>query len=137
MASRKKGATMQRAKKGAIPQVSSGSRFLSTHMERTMKVFPVNESEILSLSSFNNLVTGFWSGASGLLLLGIGVMIDLAIEGQFAAGQLTESGKILLWILAPVLFVGGIMLGFCGFWAKGKRKTIWENIEAGCKEIIQ
>ena len=66
-----------------------------------MKVFPVHESEIASLSLLTNLVTSFFSGASAALLFGIGVLVDLTLEGQFATGQFTESGRILFYLVVP------------------------------------
>lgn len=94
-----------------------------------MKVFPVHESDISSLSLLNNLVTLFFSGASATLLFGIGILVDLAIEGHFVAGQTTESGRVLLLVVVPICIVFTVALTLIGFWVRGKRQSIWQKIE--------
>jgi len=118
-------------------QTPLGALFRPIHMERPMKVFPIHESEVSGLSLLNNLVTGFWSGASGLLLLAIGLIIDLAVEGQLISGQLTESGRVLLLCVTPLCGLIAFALFIAGWLAKGKRASIWRRIEEESIEIPQ
>lgn len=136
MVPKKKGATIQPLKRGATPQVQLGAVFRPIPMERPMKVYPVHGSDIISLSLLNTLVTGLWSGASALIFLGIGIIIDLAVGGQFTAGQLTESGRVLLICVAPLCGVLGLASFIAGWIVRGKRESIWDKIERESTEVI-
>lgn len=112
-----------------------GSVFNSIHMRRPMKVFPVHQSEITSLSFLNNLVTGFFSAAFSLFFLGVGIVIDLAVEGKFGGVGLSESDRVLLYCVAPLVGGLAILSIGAGIWATVKRKSTWAQIEGECTEV--
>ena len=100
-----------------------------------MRVFPVDESEIISLSMLNDLTTGFFSGASTAFILSIGIIIDMALQGQYWGNYSTELGRIFLCLLFPILAVVAVILLVCGIWTLKKRSSIWDNIRKSCIEI--
>lgn len=112
-----------------------GAKFRPVHMERHMRVFPVDESEIVSLSILNDLTTAFFSGASTLFVLSVGIVIDLALQDQYWGNYTTEHSKFLLYILVPIFIVAAILLLLAGIWALRKRTSVWDNINNSCTEI--
>ena len=124
-------------RKGREPtvQAPSGATFDPKHMVRPMKVFPVHQSEITSLSLLNNLVAGFLAGAFSLFFLGVGVVLDLAIEGRFGEAGLGDSDKVLLYCVVPILGVLALILAGAGILAIRKRRSTWEQIESESKEV--
>ena len=134
---RKTGAIIKLPQKGKelITKAPSGATFRPIHMERTMRVFPVHQSEMISLSLLNNLVTGFFAGASSLIFLGAGVVIDLAIEGKFGEVGLGDGDKVLLYCVVPIFCVLALVLAGAGIFAIRKRRSTWEQIEGESKEV--
>lgn len=100
-----------------------------------MKVFPVHQSEMISLSLLNNLVTGFFAGASSLLLLGVSVVINLAIEGKFGEVGLGDGDKVLLYCVVPIFGVLALILAGAGIFAIRKRRSTWKQIESESKKV--
>ena len=108
----------------------AGARFAVHHLERPMSVYPVHESEIEQTSFLNPIVATLFSVASALILLAVGLIADLAIEGQLARDELTELGRAILVIVVPVLVVLGVIAGSFGYLAWRKRKSVWDTIRA-------
>lgn len=106
----------------------TGARFNVEHLVRPMKVYPVHESELDTISFLNPLVAGFLSVGSALLLFAIGLLVDLAVEGQFAEGGITAYGKALAQIVAPTLIGLGILSYLAGGLAWRKRRSVWRKI---------
>jgi uncharacterized membrane protein YdcZ (DUF606 family) len=95
-----------------------------------MKTYPVNESEFDSMSLLNNLASGFFAGASALFLFAAGMIIDLAIAGQLVTAQLTDSGRVIAFLVAPLCGIASVVLLLCGVWATRRRNSIWSNIKS-------
>ena len=112
-----------------------GARFAVSHLERPMNVYPIHESELSSISFLNPLVTGFASVGSALLLFAVGLIVDLAIEGQFSQdemgnNQLNEFGRALLIIVTPTLGALALICFGGAILAWRKRDSIWSEIKS-------
>ena len=114
-----------------------GAHFALRHLERPMNVYPVHESELESISFLNPLVTALFSIGSALILFALGLIADLAVEGQLVAGSLNPYGRALLFLVTPVLGVLGLASYIGGIAALRKRRSIWRQIKDESRIIRQ
>lgn len=80
-----------------ITETKRGALLHTMHVERTVKIYPVVESELKTLSILNSLALVFSSVGTGLLTFAVGVVTDAAVQGQ-----LTDYGRALVCVVAPV-----------------------------------
>jgi len=90
-----------------LPRTSEqGSRFTLRHGIRTMRVYPVNESDVRLLAQ-NNFVGSLFSSAGGALL---GVGINIHVNAAFYE-KLAPQAQGMVGAVEPFCFVvGGILM---------------------------
>ena len=90
---------MQQNQPASIPVDQSRGAILHTaHVERTVKVYGILESELKSTSLLNSLTIGFSSVGSFLLAVAVSIVVGWQLEPQH-----TETGNVLLKAVAPLL----------------------------------
>jgi len=127
---------MQNPKKEREHSISVDTRkgaFLhTTHMERTVKVYGVIETELTHISMLNTLATIFSSIGSFFLALAVSIIVSWATQGQA-----TGTSKIFLQIIMPACFFVALLFYLGVIWAIINRKSIWEEIGISSKQVTQ
>src|SRR5258706_10049769 len=81
------------------------------YVQRTMKVYGINEHETQSLSSLNAQATTFFSLGSSFIGVGLGIWMNVVF-----ATQLTPSGQVAQTVAAPALIIAAVAF----FWLAWK-----------------
>lgn len=119
---------MDEKSKEVISAKAHGAVFQTTYVSRSVNAYPLHDSDIESLSLFNNLSTLFFNFCSFLLALALGIWTNAAF-----VERPTAEGQILAWVAAPIMiFFSVVFLGWA-IWAHVKRKTIWSEIRKTAK----
>ena len=107
---------------------ATGALVQSFYAVRDMRIYPVAEHELESLTTMNMLNTALLAVGIGLISLAIGIAANYAF-----AEKITPEGDVLTKFGAPILAVLGIVAFlFCGFTLK-KRNAIWDTIRSESK----
>lgn len=109
----------------SLSVATQGATVRSLYVERDVKVYAIQESEVDSLSHFNTLATVSFSLATLFTSLPISLWANAAFSTE-----LTPIGRIATFYLAPV---GLILSGICcmsGIWALYKRSSTWSRIRS-------
>ena len=107
-----------------LTQPPEGTRFRTLHVQRTLRVYPIEEGELRILSSMNSLALIFFSVGSGLLTFAVGLIADGILEGE-----LTQSARTLLQVVAPMCGVLAFGSYAVGVWALRNRRSELNRIE--------
>lgn len=105
-------------------QTAGGATVQSEYMGRTMKCYPVHETEMESLSTMNTEATVFFSSMSACIALAAGI-----VTNAIFAERSTEMSKFATLIGAP--FLGGlaILFGCLGVYTAYRRSALWGRIK--------
>ena len=103
---------------GAVTFPREGAVFHTYHMGRTVRIYPITEGELKTISIMNTLAIVFFSIGSALLSFALGIIVNCAIDGQ-----LTEVANTLLRVVAPICGVLGIISYVIGILALVTRKS--------------
>lgn len=115
---------------GGLPSVpSSGSPVGATvqaeYMGRTVRCYPVHETEMEGLTEANGDATAHFAFASAFLAFAVGIWTN----AMFAT-ELTASGELATTLAAPVLIVLSVFFGILGLRASARRNRIWNKIKS-------
>jgi hypothetical protein len=101
----------------------TGATVQSQYMVRTMKCYPVHESEMEMLSTLTTEATIFFSLAS----LSIGYALSIWINGSFVV-TLTDKAKNALAV-APIALTAGLILLGIAIYQVVRREGLWGRIK--------
>ena len=101
----------------------SGAFFRILHMERRVRVYPLQEGEMTTLSVFNTLAIVFFSAGTGLLTFAVGLITDSIIEGR-----LTDSSRVLVYAVTPLCLVLALLSYCVAIWALRSRSSELDRI---------
>ena len=105
--------------------VPLGATVRPVYMGRTVNTYPVSESELKIISSFNGQVTARFSIAALLL----GLAVSFWANAIFYT-ELTPAGFVATCYLAPLLLVGSVGYAIAGWIARRNRSGEWERIRS-------
>lgn len=103
---------------------AGGATVQSEYMGRTMKCYPVHETEMESLATLNTEATVFFSAASACLALSAGILTNAMF-----AEHATEMSKFATFIAAPFLGALAVLFGGLGLYTAHRRKALWGRIK--------
>lgn len=107
----------------SVPSAAVGATFQSEYMGRTMKCYPVHETEMESLATLNTQSTAFFSVGSALIALAAGILTNAAF-----ADHLTAAAMVACLVAAPALVCVAAVYFWLGREATRKRSTLWMRI---------
>jgi hypothetical protein len=102
---------------------SKGSTVRTLHMERTMKFYPISESELNSITIFNSVATIFFSLATGLVTFIAGLWGNVVV-----AGTITAESKAIVGIVSIVCGILAAACGAIGLWGWRSRNSEFRKI---------
>ena len=105
-------------RQGAARFPREGAVFQTYNMERTVRIYPITEGELKTISIMNTLAIVFFSLGSALLSFALGIIVNCAIEGQ-----LTEVANTLLRVVAPICGILSLISYGIGIWALIAKKS--------------
>ena len=94
-------------------------------MGRSVKCYPVHETEMEGLTEANGDATAHFSFASAFLAFGVGIWTNAIF-----ATELTASGQLATMLAAPVLIAMAVFFGLLGLRASARRDRIWNKIKS-------
>lgn len=100
-----------------------GSTLYTSPTERTVKCYPVLETELKSVSMYNTLVAVCFSVASGLFSFGLGLLIN-----AFILGNVAGTSAALVWLILVLCVVLALVFVIGGIWAWCNRRSEWKRI---------
>jgi hypothetical protein len=100
-----------------------GSKFLSIHVERSVKIYPVQENELEAFTSLNITATTAFSLSASFLFFGAGTLVNHLLVDAPQAGAL---GLLLVIEIGCAVLAAGFAAG--GVWAVCRRKAMWQRI---------
>ena len=106
---------------GGVP---SGATMQPLYMGRTVKTYPVSESEMQTISALNTQVTVRISVATLLF----GLASSIWINAIFNAAM-TPAGTVATYYVAPILLVFSVGYGISGYFSRRNSKAEWERIK--------
>ena len=109
-----------------------GAVYHTTYMERRVKIYPLQESELRMVGMFNTLTSVFLSVGSGLLTFGLG----LTVQAIFT-DKLSGTAEALTYVVAPLCFVLALVFFGLAEWARRSRETEMGNIRREVGETSQ
>jgi hypothetical protein len=107
---------------------AAGAVIYPDYATREVKIYPVFESEVRSLSAFNTLGNVAFSVAASLASTATGIWINAAF-----AGNPTAEGTILSRVFAPCLCALALAVLLLALWAIRQRKSVWSAIDRESK----
>lgn len=96
----------------------SGIKFHTYHVGRTVKIYPILESELRSISMLNSLVIMLVSVGTFFLSYAIGLATDWAMQDS-----ITATGTILVNVVVPICLVLCLVFFASAYWAYKRRKN--------------
>ncbi len=112
---------------GASP---SGAVYRQTHMERDVKIYPIDETGMKMLAMLNDLSTFFFSAAVFCATTAFDLWSGIEIENSPAENAKHEMGKIE-WVCL-VLGIGCFLAGCYAVWS---RNTEISRIKRESREV--
>lgn len=94
------------------------------YMGRTMKCYPVHETEMDGLAEANGDATAHFAFASACLAFAIGIWTNAAFSEK-----LTPAGELATTLAAPFLLVMAVFFGVLGLRASSRRDKLWMKIK--------
>ena len=110
-----------------VPQGSTVQMF---YVQRAMRVYALPESELKSVSLMNTLASVFFSVASGLFSLAVGIWINSLFQIE-----MSSAGEILAKAFAPLALFLAMVSGALGIWALYTRGSTLKTIQDESNEI--
>ena len=98
-----------------------GSVFQPVHLKRRVKIYPILEQELLTISVLNTGVIACWSVAG----LAAGVLLSTLWDMSIGEDQTRQTGYIWIGFCLAAI---GISLGIAK-WISKKRKNMLETIQ--------
>ena len=83
-----------------------------------MNIYPIQESELRSISMFNTMAMFFYSIGTGLLSFGFGLYANGAMQES-----LTPTGTILKEIVAPICWAVSVCIYGLAIWSTKTKKS--------------
>jgi hypothetical protein len=108
----------------------AGALVKSSYLERDVLVYGMLEPEAEMLSSLNGQVTIYFSLASAVASVAIGIWINAAF-----AEKLTSTGDAATHLLAPACLVLSAIFALLGIGIRRTRSTMWERIKRQSRPI--
>lgn len=102
----------------------AGATMQAQYMARTMKCYPVHESELETLSTLNAASTVFTSIGSACLAFAVGIATNAAF-----AETMTPVAQVATGLGAPVLAVIALVFYGLGIGASLRRRSLWDKIK--------
>jgi hypothetical protein len=100
-----------------------GATMVMAYARRSLRAYPILDSEVRSLSIFNTLSTTCFALMSAFISFAGGIWVNaLFVENPPA------EGKILSRFVAPALCVGAVVALLLGIWAICSRTNTWREI---------
>lgn len=106
-----------------ISESESNVKFHTYHMERTVNIYSIQESELRSIFMLNTLVLAAASIGTGLFTYIIGLATDAAMQES-----ITITGQILLNVVVPICTVLGLGCFGVAYWAYRSKKSELDRI---------
>jgi hypothetical protein len=103
---------------------TSGATVQPQYMGRTMKCYPVQETEIEMLAVLNTQATLFFAAATGAA----GYAFSIWTNAQFVE-KLTPTAKVASDGLMPVLIAVAVIFGAIGVYSAFRRGGLWDKIK--------
>jgi hypothetical protein len=94
------------------------------YMGRTMKCYPLHESEMGTLSILNTQATVFFSAATGAFGYAVSIWTNAAF-----AGAPTETARIATHTIAPLVAIAGVVFSIIALICAVQRRGVWERIK--------
>ena len=104
-----------------IGPATRGAVIKAVHVERQMRVYPIYESELTTLSMFSTAVTVCASIASGTFVFLLSIAWDMATSSDAATQSV---GRTTIGIGVGVIIVSVVLAG----WATSKQKSQLQEI---------
>lgn len=100
------------------PRISAdqpqGAFVRTLYVERTVTIYPIDESKLETISIFNGLTTAFSAVGTGSLMFAFGIAVDIAITGES-----TEQGKTfavaIYWACAVITAIAYVVAAIAFF----------------------
>lgn len=100
------------------------------YVQRTMKMYGINEYEAQGLSSLNAQASAFFSLGSCFSSFALGIWTNAAF-----ATSLTPAGEVAQFIGAPAMCVIALAFFLLAWQAVKSRKNIWATIKGESREV--
>lgn len=101
----------------------TGALLRTEHMERSVRVYPITESEMNELKLFDTLGTLFWSAGCGFLTFAGGLVFDVSIDMPDARVTASAYGWATLCGIIGAVFAG------LAIWATWRKKSAFSQIQ--------
>ena len=101
----------------------AGATLVTAYARRSLRAYPILDSELRNLSYFNTLSATCFSVMSALISFAVGIWVNaLFVENPPA------QGKILSHIVAPAFCAVAVVALGLGIWAICSRTNTWRDI---------
>ena len=107
-----------------LTEPPAGATFRTLHVERAVRIYPIQEGELKNISAMNGLALIFFSIGSGLATFALGLITDAAIEGS-----LTDSARALVTVVVPMCVVLALGAFGIGIWALRTKSSDLKRIQ--------
>lgn len=109
----------------------AGALLRTQHMERAVAVYPITDSEINELRTFDTFATIFWSVGCGFLTFAGGLVFDVSIDMPNAQVTASAYGWAILCGIIGVVFAA------LAIWATWRKKSAFGRIRQQSTEAPQ
>ena len=99
----------------------AGARLRTQHMQRTVPVYPITDSEITELKTFDACATRFWSVGCSFITFAAGLVVN------GIASDTKVSSSVYGWA-ALCGIIGMVFVAFA-IWATGRKKNAYDRIK--------
>jgi len=106
------------------PTSANGATVQSEYMGRTMRCYPVHETEMDGLIEANGDATSHFAMSSACVAFGVGIVTNAAFTEK-----LTPAGELATKLAAPVLLVLALYFVVLGLRARARRERLWTKIK--------
>jgi hypothetical protein len=104
---------------------ATGATLHAQYMGRTMKCYPVHETEMDSLASMNTQATAFFSAASAFAAYAVGIWTNASF-----ADKLTATAEVASMMVGPILIVVAFFFAGLGIYTVARRRSLWKKIKS-------
>ncbi len=111
------------SKETFVSESEAGSKFHTYQIGRTVKIYPILETELRSISMLNTLVIISFSAGTGFLTYGIGLVTDGVMQES-----ITETGHFLFNFVVPLCAIVCLLCYGVAYWAFKNRITDLEKL---------